>query len=105
MVKAFDTVTADHLARLAGAAGRIALLVAGDDPAARARVRERVGDAGFDAVDAGPLAESWRRQPDTPVYAADLDAAGVREGLRHPKPEQIQRWRARMIEAAARSVR
>ena len=101
-------VVVDHLARLgrpAGAAGRIALPVAGDDPAATARVRELVGDAGFDAVDAGPLAESWRQQPGTPVYTADLDAAGVREALRHAKPEQTRRWRARMIEAAARSVR
>ncbi|MFD3374129.1 MULTISPECIES: NADPH-dependent F420 reductase [unclassified Streptomyces] len=108
VVKAFETVTADHLARLgrpAGAVGRIALPVAGEDPAATARVRELAGDAGSDTVDAGPLAESWRRQPGTPVYTADLDAAGVREGLRHAKPEQIQRWRARMIEAAARSVR
>jgi predicted dinucleotide-binding enzyme len=108
VVKAFNTVTADHLARLgrpAGAAGRIALPVAGDDPAGTTRVRELVGDAGFDAVDAGPLAESWRQQPGTPVYTADLDAAGVREALRHAKPEQTRRWRARMIEAAARSAR
>ena len=36
---------------------------------------------GFDAVDAGTLAESWRQQPGTPVYGTDLDASGVREAL------------------------
>jgi 8-hydroxy-5-deazaflavin:NADPH oxidoreductase len=41
-----------------------------------------VNDMGFDAVDAGGLDESWRQQPATPVYAADLDIAGVREARR-----------------------
>jgi predicted dinucleotide-binding enzyme len=35
-----------------------------------------VNEIGFDPVDAGGLDESWRQQPATPVYAADLDAAG-----------------------------
>jgi hypothetical protein len=53
---------------------------------------ELVNDMGFDAVDAGGLDESWRQQPATPVYTADLDIAGValRKAARERKPE----WRA-----------
>ena len=57
-----------------GSAGRIALPVAGDDPAGKQIVLDLVDELGFDAVDGGPLAESWRQQPGTPVYGADLDA-------------------------------
>ena len=31
-----------------------------------------VEDTGFDAVDAGTLAESWRQQPGAPGYCTDL---------------------------------
>jgi hypothetical protein len=32
---------------------------------------------GFHAHDAGPLAEGWRFQPDTPAYAAPYDPDGL----------------------------
>jgi hypothetical protein len=32
-------------------------------------VSEFVDSIGYGTVDAGPLAESWRQQPGTPVYA------------------------------------
>ena len=60
----------------------------------RAVVMELVNDMGFDAVDAGGLDESWRQQPATPVYTADLDTAGVREALRKATPERKPEWRA-----------
>jgi predicted dinucleotide-binding enzyme len=84
VVKAFNTIRAQHLLELgrpAGAPGRIALPVAGDDEAAKAVVLRLVDELGFDAVDAGGLDESWRQQPGTPVYSADLDADGVRRAL------------------------
>ena len=31
-----------------------------------------VGDTGFDAFDAGTLADSWRQQPGAPAYCTDL---------------------------------
>jgi predicted dinucleotide-binding enzyme len=40
-----------------------------------------VDELGFDPVDAGSLDESWRQEPGTPVYGADLDVAGVERGL------------------------
>ncbi|GLW07163.1 NADP oxidoreductase [Microtetraspora sp. NBRC 13810] len=71
VVKAFNNIYFEHLAALprpAGAADRTALPIAGDDDAAKARAVELLGLLGFDAVDAGPLAESWRFEPGTPVY-------------------------------------
>lgn len=57
-----------------GAPGRIALPVAGDDPAHRATTMTLVEDTGFDALDAGDLSASWRQQPGTPAYCTDLTA-------------------------------
>ena len=79
VVKAFNNIRAQHLLELgkpAGSPGRIALPVAGDDPKPKRTVMELVDALGFDPIDAGTIDESWRQQPGTPVYAADLDAAG-----------------------------
>jgi len=56
----------------AGAAGRIALPVAGNDGPTKAVAIELVELTGFDAVDAGSIAESWRFQPGTPAYCTEL---------------------------------
>jgi predicted dinucleotide-binding enzyme len=97
VVKAFNNIYAQHLmdhGRPAGEAGRIALPVAGDDPAAKAVVMRLVEELGFDAVDAGSLDESWRQQPGTPVYATDLDAEGVRRALAEARPERQAQFSA-----------
>jgi predicted dinucleotide-binding enzyme len=72
----------------AGAEGRIALPIAGDDPANKKIVSDLVDSIGFDPVDAGTLAESWRQQPDTPVYGTDLDAEGAKKALAEASPER-----------------
>lgn len=96
VVKAFNNIYAKHLLELgrpAGASNRIALPVAGDDQRAKAIVMSLVDELGFDPVDAGFLDESWRQQPGTPVYAADLDAKGVRLALAEAsskRPSQFQ---------------
>ena len=77
-----------------GSAGRIALPVAGDDPAGKRIVCDLVDELGFDPVDAGPLAESWRQQPGTPVYGADLDTSGVSSALAEASPERTDAFRA-----------
>jgi len=74
--------------------GRIALPVAGDDPAAKAVVLRLVDELGFDGVDAGTLDESWRQQPDTPVYGTNFDFEGVRRGLSEASKERKPQWRA-----------
>lgn len=91
VVKAFNNIYAQHLLENgvpAGTAGRIALPVAGDDPDAKAKVFALVDALGFDPVDAGPIAESWRQQPASPVYTADLDSDGVREALAKASPDR-----------------
>ena len=53
-----------------------------------------VDELGFDPVDGGPLAESWRQQPGTPVYGADLDAEGAVLALSEALPERPGQFRA-----------
>jgi predicted dinucleotide-binding enzyme len=69
-----------------GRAGRIAIPVAGDDARAKEVVLSLVESLGFDPVDAGPLDESWRQQPGTPVYGADLGADATRRALAEARP-------------------
>ena len=97
VIKAFNGIYAQHLLDRhlpAGASGRIALPVAGDDHAAKAKVMALVDELGFDPVDAGSLAESWRQQPGTPVYGTDLDAEGVRKALAEAPVERPDAFRA-----------
>ena len=97
VVKAFNNIRAQHLLELgkpAGSPGRIALPVAGDDPNTKRTVMELVDALGFDPIDAGTIDESWRQQPGTPVYAADLDAAGVTRALAEASPERPENLRA-----------
>ncbi|MGH3395161.1 MAG: NADPH-dependent F420 reductase [Streptosporangiaceae bacterium] len=70
VVKVFNNIFYKHLLSLArpDAADRTFLPIAGDDPAARAAVTAFLDSIGYGAVDGGPLAESWRQEPGTPVY-------------------------------------
>jgi predicted dinucleotide-binding enzyme len=106
VIKAFNTIQPAQLAtrgKPAGASDRIALPVAGDDGAAKAKVIELVEQLGFDAIDAGGLDESWRQQPGTPVYTADLDAKAARTALAQASPQHTTTWRARMTTKPARA--
>ena len=97
VVKAFNGIYAQHLldrGQPPATPGRIALPVAGDEPEAKAVVMRLIDELGFDPVDAGGIDESWRQQPGTPVYATDLDSAGVREALRQASPERPREFRA-----------
>lgn len=97
VVKAFNNINWKPLlekGQAVGTPGRIALPVAGDDPAAKAVVLQLINELGFDGVDAGGLDESWRQQPDTPVYGTDLDAEGVRRALETASKERKPEWRA-----------
>ena len=97
VVKAFNNIYAQHLlenGKPAEAPGRIALPVAGDDEAAKAVVLRLVDELGFDGVNAGRIEDSWRQQPGSPVYAADLDEEGVRRALGEATQERAPEWRA-----------
>jgi hypothetical protein len=105
VVKAFNNIYARHLlerGKPKGAAGRIALPVAGDDRRAKDVVIRLLDELGFDGVDAGSLNESWQQQPGTPVYGTDLDAEGVRKALAAAKPERTPEFRAEEESPAGR---
>jgi len=88
---------ATHLqpaAKPAGDPDRIALAVAGDDAKAKSTAMALIDEIGFEAVDAGSIAESWRQQPGSPCYLKDYDVKGVREALAEATPERKPEWRA-----------
>jgi 8-hydroxy-5-deazaflavin:NADPH oxidoreductase len=71
VVKVFNNIFFKHLASLGrphGAEDRSALPIAGDSAAAKAAVTAFLDSIGYDAVDAGSLADSWRQEPGTPAY-------------------------------------
>jgi 8-hydroxy-5-deazaflavin:NADPH oxidoreductase len=97
VVKAFNNINWVPLlnnGKAKGANERIALPVAGDDAKAKAVVISLIDEIGFDGVDAGPLNESWRQQPDTPVYGTNLDAERLKQALQRASPERKPKWRA-----------
>ncbi|QCL97858.1 NADPH-dependent F420 reductase [Agrobacterium tumefaciens] len=96
IIKAFNNILAYSLAELGqpeGSVGRLAVAVAGDDDVAKKITMAIVNEAGFDPVDDGPLAESWRQQPLTPGYCCDFDAPTMRKALDAAvKGEAPTRW-------------
>ncbi|MCB8877805.1 NADPH-dependent F420 reductase [Acidisoma silvae] len=97
VVKAFNTIIARHLlerGKPASVPGRIALAIAGDNPAAKRTVAHLIDQIGFDAVDAGPIAESWRQQPGSPGYLKDGDAYNVQSNLSQAENLRAPEWRA-----------
>lgn len=98
VVKAFNNIYAAHLqnnGKPAGAPGRIALPIAGDDARAKQIVMRLIDEIGFDAVDAGTIDESWRQQPGSPGYGKDYDVAGLRRALREASKERPDAFKAR----------
>jgi predicted dinucleotide-binding enzyme len=84
IVKAWNNILAGTFATQAtppGTPGRIALAVAGDDADAKATAMALVDTTGFDAVDAGNIADSWRQQPGTPAYCTELPTDELRAAL------------------------
>ena len=88
VVKVFNNIFFKHLLSLArptGAPDRTALPIAGDSEAAKQQVTAYLDSIGYDAVDAGPVAESWRQEPGTPAYGTPYgpfsDEAGTPAGV------------------------
>ena len=93
VVKAFNSITFDsleHLGKPVGSSDRIALPLAGDRVEDKKKVAKLIDDLGFDALDIGPLSQSWRQQPGTPAYCTDLDleslSAAVKAADRRAAP-------------------
>jgi len=84
VVKAFNHIYAAELTthgQPKGSANRRALVIAGDDAGAKATVTHLLDVFGFDTVDAGPLAEGWRIQRDTPGYGPRRNAEELKKDL------------------------
>jgi 8-hydroxy-5-deazaflavin:NADPH oxidoreductase len=76
VVKAFNHIGSALIiddAKPAGTPGRRALTVASDFPEATQLAIRFLDEIGFDAVDLGPLSESWRADRDMPAYGPYYD--------------------------------
>jgi predicted dinucleotide-binding enzyme len=100
LVKVFNNIFSTHLASLArpaGAADRTALTIAGDDPDAKRTATGFLDAIGYDTVDIGPLADSWRVEPGQPAYGPPYGPMGDPAGT----PASAAKVRA-AVEAASR---
>ncbi|MBX9920812.1 NADPH-dependent F420 reductase [Mycolicibacterium frederiksbergense] len=96
--KVFNGIFWKHLLKKgtpSGASDRIALPIAGEDGPGRELVHGIVEQLGFDPVDAGPISESWRQQPGTPVYGKDFDVENTLKALAEATSERTAEWSAR----------
>jgi 8-hydroxy-5-deazaflavin:NADPH oxidoreductase len=99
VVKAFNNIFFRHLASLArphGAADRSALPIAGDDDKAKAAVTEFLDSIGYDAVDTGSLAGSWRQEPGHPAYGPPYGSFDDEKGT----PASARQLRAALAAAS-----
>lgn len=108
VVKAFNNILAADILECAkpkSAPLRVALPVSSDDPQAKAVVMQLIDEIGFDPVDAGTIAESWRQQPGSPVYLMNYDAARLRRALSEADPElRLQMFRIHDEELRNRAI-
>jgi predicted dinucleotide-binding enzyme len=86
VVKAFNTMFWETLRDEgrpdASAADRLAVFLAGDDPAAKAVVSDLIATVGFAPVDTGSLAEGGRLQePGSPIYDEPMTPREARRTL------------------------
>jgi 8-hydroxy-5-deazaflavin:NADPH oxidoreductase len=96
LVKAWNAITAGSFtskARPAGSADRLAIPVAADTDDHRALGVSLVEDTGFDGLNAGVLADSWRQQPGTPAYCTDLSHDQLRAALASAVPGRAPKRR------------
>lgn len=108
LVKAFNNIMAHHIPRLARPAGaddRSALPIAGEDPGAKERAAALIDRLGFDTVDAGTPAESWRFEPEsgayTQIYLSDPEVPFERMTQAPAAPVPADRLRA-LLESSHR---
>ncbi|WP_256009898.1 NADPH-dependent F420 reductase [Desertivirga xinjiangensis] len=91
LVKVFNNIleyTLKHHGKAAGANDRIAISIAGDNEEHKKLVAQLVDLTGFDTVDAGKLAESWKQQPGTPAYCTELNEAELKQALANAEKEK-----------------
>jgi 8-hydroxy-5-deazaflavin:NADPH oxidoreductase len=101
VIKAWNAVLSDTLAERGmsrGMPGRLALPIAGDDARGKAVAMGLVDATGFDAYDAGTLADSWRQQAGNPGYCTDLTLGELVPALAAANRTEAPRNRERTVE-------
>ena len=93
VVKALNNLNAPHLflnARLhdRSRSSRTTLPIAGDHSEANEAVMKFMDTIGYNAIDMGPLSESWRSEPGTPIHVWPYGPQ-IPEGL---SGEEAQAW-------------
>ncbi|MFC3692146.1 NADPH-dependent F420 reductase [Chenggangzhangella methanolivorans] len=99
LVKGLHNLSWIHMesnARPKGDADRTTLPIAGDDAAAKQAVTKFVEAIGYDVVDAGSLAESWRIEPNTAIYFWRY-APKVPEGVTGDEAKRIYQQRGEPV--------
>jgi 8-hydroxy-5-deazaflavin:NADPH oxidoreductase len=92
VVKAFNMISAADVpadGRPRGAPNRRALALAGDDADAKAVVATIYDRMGYDAVDAGPLGESWRFGRGQPAFIVRQNADELRANLERARRSRV----------------
>lgn len=99
IVKGLHNLSWIHMqsnARAKGAADRTTLPIAGDDVEAKQRVSSFIEALGYDVVDAGSLADSWRIEPGTPIYFWRY-APAVPNGVSSEEAKRIYQQRGQPV--------
>jgi predicted dinucleotide-binding enzyme len=108
VAKAWNAITSQSFDAKATAPGdprRVAIPVAADDDTHRALAMSLVEDTGFDAVDAGTLADSWRQQPGAPVYCTDRTRDEMPAWLASAEKERVPERRDLAMTSISEYVR
>ncbi|MEH7033131.1 3-hydroxyisobutyrate dehydrogenase [Priestia megaterium] len=101
VIKAFNNLlayTLENEGTCEDSSGRIAMAVAGNDPAQKQVVMDVVNELGFDLVDSGSLSDSWRQQPGTPAYCTELTRDELTKALKKANKEKAPLLRDKVIE-------
>jgi predicted dinucleotide-binding enzyme len=106
-VKAWNSIGSDSFVKKgtpAGSPDRIAISVAADREQDRKVGMSLVEETGFDALDGGTLAESWRQQPGAPCYCTDLTLKELPAALAAAERERLPKRRDIAIAAVYERV-
>ncbi|MDX0431559.1 NADP oxidoreductase [Sinorhizobium medicae] len=107
IAKAWNAIGSDSFARLnrpLGSPNRIAIPVAADSERDRDVAMALVEATGFDAVDAGPLEQSWRQQPGAPAYCTDLTKTEMPQALEAAEKERLPKRRDLAVAAIVERI-
>ena len=103
LVKGFHNlgwIHMEHAARPQGDPERTTLPIAGDDAEAKVAVKRFIETIGYNVVDSGSLAGSWRIEPNTPIYFWPY-APTIPEGLSEEEAKRVYKQRGKPLSPEA----